>query len=223
MRKKGQALLELLVAMAIIVLLMSILLPSVIRILMTVARQRKCASQLWQIGIALQIYQSDNNGYGPYIGSGGMELAKNCKTPEQMVSPYLSHDWRVWHCPADKNKRRKVWFPLPEPNLPEFMLNISYTWSEPVLRGFHDGDPTAGGPPWQPRFYDIFKGPILADGNRMLNVWDWQKALDPNYEYNCLDQSHGWGKYHVVNLLFADTRVESVTCDEKGRKSVLPW
>jgi len=218
MGKKGQVLPELLVTMAIIVLLLAILLPVVTKIKIAVLRL-KCASRLRQIGFALQIYQSDHDGYGPFIGK---EFGKNCKTPEQMVSPYLSHDWRVWNCPADKNKRRKIWFPLPEPNLPEFMLNISYTWSEPFLRGFYDGHPAAKGSPWQPLPYGDkrLKGPILADGNRMLNVWDWKKALDRDYEYNCLDQSHGCGEYHVVDLLFADTSVEHITCDKEGLESI---
>jgi hypothetical protein len=208
--------------MVIIVLLLAILVPVVTKIRGPISKDLKCKSQLRQIGIALQLYQYDNDGYGPYIG--GKEFAKNCKTPEQIVSPYLGHNWSVWNCPADKNKRRKDWSPLlSEPNLPEFMLNISYTWSEPFLRGFYEEHPAAGGTPWQPRPYDSFKGPILADGNRMFNVWNWQKALDRNYELNCLDQSHGWGKYHKVNLLFANSEVKEIVCDEEGLKSLLPW
>lgn len=229
MKNKGFTLVELLVVIAIISLLMGILVPC-----LTKARQMVhnliCASNLRQIGLALVDYQDDHDGYGPFIGEDPTDPCTGHlrETPEQIVSQYLSDEWSIWRCPADKkNKPRRVWFApdwfSPPPSIKEEMQNISYVWSEIVLRGSHPYLPRAPGPPWTPIQYDRFKGAVLADGDRMLNVWDWREALRLNYELNSLDQSHSSGKYHKVNLLFSDTHVKFITCDDETLKILRAW
>jgi prepilin-type N-terminal cleavage/methylation domain-containing protein/prepilin-type processing-associated H-X9-DG protein len=63
-RNKGFTLVELLVVIGIIALLISILLPSLNRARET-ANRVKCANNLKQIGLAIQLYTNDNNGAYP--------------------------------------------------------------------------------------------------------------------------------------------------------------
>jgi prepilin-type N-terminal cleavage/methylation domain-containing protein len=227
-KNRGLTLVELLVVIAIISMLMAILFPVTIKV-WQFALQVKCASNLNHIGNGLVDYEQDHDGYGPFIGEDPIDTSTGFirQTPEEILSGSLSENWSVWNCPADRDKPRKVWFATewltPPPHLEEKMRNISYVWSEIVLRGPHPFLPGAPGPPWQPILYDRFKGAILADGKRMLNVWDWREALRFDYELNSLDQSHSSGKYYKVNLLFSDTHVKDITCDEKTLKSILPW
>jgi len=225
MKKKAFTLIELLVVIAIISLLMGILIPCLGKA-RQLAYKITCTSNLRQIGFALELYQDDNNAYGPFLGVDPSTYPiPQHETPEQMLSPYLSQEWAVWNCPADTEERREIWYPLADPNLPDKMLNISYVWSEPLLQGFYPGHypENVNGTTWKRVKYDYLKGALLADGNRMLNVWNWREALRRDYPLNSLDQSHGSGNYHQVNLLFSDARVEFITCDEESLKTLLPY
>lgn len=226
MKKKAFTLIELLVVIAIMALLMAIVGPGLGKA-RQLAYKTTCASNLRQIGFALELYQDDNNAYGPFLGVDPSTYPiPQHETPEQMLSLYLGQEWAVWNCPADRrNERREIWYPLADPDLPEEMLNISYVWSEPLLQGFYPGHypENINGTTWKKVKYDYLKGALLADGNRMLNVWDWRYALDREYNLNSLGQTHGSDKFHKVNLLFSGTRVESITCDEQTLKTLLPY
>lgn len=232
MRDRGFTLMELLVVVAIIALLLAIGMP-VYRKVKETACSVICRSNLRQIGLALEMYQDDNDCFGPFLGENPPLDANGylAETPEEMVGPYIGGDWEIWHCPADKkNEVREVWWGgkdskywlVPPAHLPEEATKISYVWSEYALRGAHkdQGAPT---PPWEKVPYHTINEPILADGKRMLNVWDWEKTfsgLEEDLWRSSLDQSHGSGKYHKVHLLFSDPSIELVTCDETTLKSL---
>ncbi len=69
-RRKGFTLIELLVVVAIIALLIAILLPSLARA-RELARRSMCASNLRQVGLALNTYAKDNEERFPALGSPG--------------------------------------------------------------------------------------------------------------------------------------------------------
>lgn len=111
-------------------------------------------------------------------------------------------------------------------NIPVQARLVSYTWSEPLIRGFYDGNPAARGNPWKPISFTTFKGAVLVDGKRMANVWTWREALKPQEEYwlSSLDQTHGNPESrHVINLLFSDHHIELITCDEETLRNLQPY
>jgi len=123
-RRRGFTLVELLVVIGIIAVLVSLLLPSLNRA-REQARKTKCANNLRQIGIALQMYVNANKGWLPapatgYKPAGGWYQedwvhwqketpARNIK--ESALAPYLdmgSADYpedSVLRCPSDPGDR----------------------------------------------------------------------------------------------------------------------
>ena len=70
LKRKGFTLIELLVVIAIIAILAAILFPVFTRAKEN-ARKTVCLSNLKQIGMALKMYDRDNNDYGPLNGKAG--------------------------------------------------------------------------------------------------------------------------------------------------------
>jgi len=89
-RAKGFTLIELLVVMAIIIILAGLLMPALGRA-REQARKTTCASNLKQIGAALEMYTADNN--ERYPASGSLQSAL-------MASPTYIDDSQVFSCPS---------------------------------------------------------------------------------------------------------------------------
>ncbi len=102
-RQRGSfTLIELLVVIAIIVVLISILMPS-LRKSVREARSTVCAHNLKQIGIALDAYRVDNNGWVPATEGSNGESDENGLSQvwfQQLVPSYLSNP-AVLTCPED--------------------------------------------------------------------------------------------------------------------------
>jgi prepilin-type N-terminal cleavage/methylation domain-containing protein len=131
-RRSAFTLVELLVAIAIIVLLMALLLPAIQKV-REAANKMLCASNLRQIGLAAHNYHSDFDClppgyYGPLRANGGTNSAPEtipdrgpwvgCLVP---LLPYLEQDnlYRVlWKTPLTYP------FPKPEPPGPPIALNL---------------------------------------------------------------------------------------------------
>jgi prepilin-type N-terminal cleavage/methylation domain-containing protein len=122
MNKRGFTLIELLVVIAIIAIVAAMLLPVFLQA-KEGARLRVCASNLKQLGIAIQAYADDNGGYGlpcpadPYCNPwilcpeplvpkyipGSIKpyrQGSNSPLPYPNVNPNQKPSW-IWTCPGD--------------------------------------------------------------------------------------------------------------------------
>ncbi len=100
-------LIELLVVIAIIALLLAILLPSMNMARMH-AKRLASASNMRQIGLALQMYAEDNRGFFPETTHGltGQEAHKRCWI--FTLSPYIGDVNEIRICPADPKRKERL-------------------------------------------------------------------------------------------------------------------
>lgn len=92
-------LIELLVVAAIILLLISLLVPG-LRYAMEQARSTRCQSNLRQITTAIQMYVEDHNGHMPLLHPTDMAGWRWQNRQLQLFEPYISPRSNVYRCPS---------------------------------------------------------------------------------------------------------------------------
>jgi len=109
MNKNGLAftLIELLVVIAIIALLLAILLPSM-NLARTHAKRLVSASNMRQIGLAMQMYAEDNSGFFPETTHGLTGQAARKRSWIFTLSPYVSDVNEIRICPADPKRKERL-------------------------------------------------------------------------------------------------------------------
>ncbi len=191
---RGFTLIELLVVIAIVAVLAAILFPVFARA-REKARQATCASNLRQIGLAVEMYKADHDDTYVYVYSCQTQNGKILW--EEQISPYIQgggvrkvEEMPIFRCPSFGRWQPACVF---DPPLHGYYGGYSYNTSltVPMMSGISDGqveDPT---------------GTILIFEGRYCR---WTGGYDPN-----LPELVGYlGKRHSegLNITFADGHVK---------------
>jgi prepilin-type N-terminal cleavage/methylation domain-containing protein/prepilin-type processing-associated H-X9-DG protein len=124
----GFTLVELLVVIAIIALLSSLLVVAT-GSAMESARQAKCATNIRQLAIAINLAADDNGGKYPLFCS--LFYAPLIPDPQIYMQPYLGMNGDVWHCPSDDGKGI-------DRNPSDNSITRSYSYNSNLCLGFSE-------------------------------------------------------------------------------------
>ncbi len=207
----GFTLIELLVVIAIIAILAALLLPAVARA-KGKAKAVSCVSNLHQIGLAMNLYAEDANGFLP-----GTSHSSRSNSWIYSLAPYLANVDHIRICPADKKGDERLLN-----HGTSYVMN-EYT-SVPALDPF--GSPIANEPVWN----KLSSIPKPCNTILIFEVADRAgtgTGQDHTHSRNWLN---GWNSVlddiqpdrHGVaaNYLFADWHVAALKADQLKQRIV---
>jgi len=210
--KRGFTLIEMLVVISIIGILAGLLMP-VVSQTRSYAHKTTCLNNLRQIGMALEMYLSDNDGRLPLTASWGRAWVERGSqlpgytwvNPLYLPPHYLpeiladyTRNWEIWWCPTISSDT-----PFPRWQGHTFAENqTSYFWNHATAR-----DPNG-------KFILVSGLSVsrISDHSSTPVLWDalhWGK-LNP--------KASGTKQPHrgMVNVLYADCHARSQSVDEKS-------
>lgn len=120
-RAQGFTLIELLVVIAVIAVLLAILLPGLSMARMH-AKRVASASNLRQIGLAMEVYTQDNRGFFPESSHGLTGPAARWRSWIFTLSPYIGDVNEVRVCPADPKRQERLAHPASSYILNEYIV-----------------------------------------------------------------------------------------------------
>ena len=208
-RARGFTLIELLVVIAIIAVLSSLLLPAISKAKKQ-AKAAGCASNLHQLGLAMDLYADDSSGFLP--GTAHTSLSNSWVFG---LAAYLGNVDRLRICPADAKGRERL-----AQRGTSYVLN-EYT-SLAALDPFGEPDPQQ--PSWN-RLQDLRRPADTFVVFEISNVAGAGTGQDHTHSRNWLN---GWSSVtndiqpdrhgSAANYLFADWHVQRIVAEPLRRR-----
>ena len=168
--RRGFTLLELMAAVAVVLLLLSLLLPTLAKA-REAARRTQCKSQLHQLGLAFTTYAADFDDFLPHEDNGDSQPPFGCGWYE-VLTPYLGPQGRQGDCRQ----------------CPALSVNPSwrsYKMNSLLEEGAADFIPLSGIPD-PARTPLAFDGRVDNAGLRTLPKGDWDSAASRHGPGTCL-------------------------------------